>query len=233
MCYAITWLCKWNIWTQCFISQSGLIKADLVVFFFFLLCFLPWAFFHKCCSLSCSAPSSASTRSGWGHGHREGWCYSGWRWGWLLLRSLLGGGARCWATAPSRSPASPGKSHRRWLCMYSEHGLLVMGCSDTDNVVTQICCRKPHVHMKMHQHYLKKSVKSICRCLSKHHLEKKINETEQQTTWMRRVWGFVCTLLFAGSTFPSRARSFNGLCNISTVLYALLYPQEGHTERGW
>lgn len=104
------------------------------VFYFIIRCnqgrfsvFVPWAFSRKCCSSSCSAPFSASTRSGWGRGHQEGWCYSGWRWGWLLHRRLREGVARCWATAPSHSPVSRGKSRRRWPCMYSERGLDLEG----------------------------------------------------------------------------------------------------------
>lgn len=88
---------------------------------------LPWACVHKCCSWSCSAPSFASTRSGWGHGLRAGWCYSGWPWDWLRHRRLQGGGAPCWVTAPSRSPATQGTSRQRWLCMNSERGLRMDG----------------------------------------------------------------------------------------------------------
>lgn len=85
------------------------------------------------------------------------------------------------------------------------------------------------LHKTTRAHYnastLKKSVKSSQRS-SKHHPDK--NQWDAAADHADES-GF----LFGGSTFPSRVHSFNGLCNISTVLYALLYPEEGHTERGW
>lgn len=88
---------------------------------------LPWACVHKYCSWPCSAPSSASTRSGWGRGLQEGWCCNDWLLGWLLPRRLPVGGAPCSATAPSRSPATPETSRRSWLCMSFERDLKVSG----------------------------------------------------------------------------------------------------------
>lgn len=116
--------CTWRMWQKwCNLTYSRRLGVVIVEFVIFIVLYslrmswwfsiLPWACVHKCCSWSCSVPSSASTLSGWVRDLQAGWCCSGWQWDWRLHRRLRVGGAPCWGTAPSHSPVIQGTSHRR------------------------------------------------------------------------------------------------------------------------